>query len=121
MRLWFLGKGGSGDRDCPTLYATDRDSYLVQGWKTDNPETVEIPHLLLGFLEPDTFLDAVLTDTGRGTFILTGRPITDDETLRQLTLAADETAIEVPKRERTYYGATTPRRRGRRPVSRVPA
>ncbi len=121
MRLAFLGKGGSGDRDCPTLYATDRNSYLVQGWMTDAPGVIEIPHLLLGFLEPDTFIDTVLTDTGRGTFTLAGRPVTDDDTLKQLTLAVDETAIEVPKQERTYYGAATPRRLRGRSVSRMSA
>ncbi len=121
MQLSFLGKGGSGDRDCPTLYATDRNSYLVQGWTTDSPGIVEIPHLLLGFLEPDTFIGAVLTDTGRGTFTLAGPPVTDDDALKELTLAADETVIEVPKAERTYYGAATPRRLGRRPVSHMPA
>lgn len=54
-----------------------------------------------------------MTDTGRGTFTLSGRPITDAETLGQLTLAADETAIEVPKLERTFYGAAVDRRRSR--------
>lgn len=107
MRLQFLGKGGSGQGQCPTLYATDQDTYLVQGWETDTEGTVEIPHLLTGFAEPDTFIGATLTDTGRGTFRLTGRPINDTETLAQLELAEDETAIEVPKRERKFYGATT--------------
>ncbi|WP_067836077.1 hypothetical protein [Nocardia lijiangensis] len=105
MRLRFLGKGGSGDGDCPTLYATDQNSYLVQGWKTGQPETVEIPHLLLGFAEPDMYIGASMTDTGRGTFTLTGRPVTEPETVAQLALADDETAIEVPKLERTFYGA----------------
>ncbi|MGV9666917.1 hypothetical protein [Nocardia niigatensis] len=111
MRLTFLGKGGSGDRDCPTLYATDSDSFLVQGWKTDRPDTIEIPHLLPGFADPDTFIGATMTDTGRGTFTVSGRPITDAETLGQLTLAPDETAVEVPKLERTFYGADSPRTR----------
>ncbi|WP_431957403.1 hypothetical protein [Nocardia lijiangensis] len=108
MRLQFLGKGGSGQGQCPTLYATDH-GYLVQGWETDEAGTIEIPHLLLGFAEPDTFIGATLSDTGRGTFSLSGRPITDDETLSQLDLADDETAIEVPKRERKFFGATATR------------
>ncbi|GAA5067717.1 hypothetical protein [Nocardia callitridis] len=87
------------------MYATDKDTYLVQGWETDTVGTVEIPHLLTGFAEPDTFIGATLADTGRGTFNLTGRPINDAETLGQLELADDETAIEVPKRERKFYGA----------------
>ncbi|WP_431956025.1 hypothetical protein [Nocardia lijiangensis] len=105
MRLKFLGKGGSGDGDCPTLYATDQNSYLVQGWKTGQPEMVEIPHLLLGFAEPNTYIGAPMADTGRGTFTLAGRPVTEPESVAQLTLADDETAIEVPKLERTFYGA----------------
>lgn len=109
MSLRFLGKGGSTNNGCPSLYATDGGSYLVQGWMTDNPETVEIPHLLTGFAEEGTFIGATMADTGRGTFALTGRPITDAETLDQLALAADETAIEVPKRERTFYGAASSR------------
>lgn len=106
MRLTFLGKGGSTVNDCPALYATDHGSYLIQGWQTGQPGTIEIPHLILGFAESRTFVGAPLTDTGRGTFRITGRPITDAETLDQLHLADDETAIEVPKTERTFYGAT---------------
>ncbi|MEV0294854.1 hypothetical protein [Nocardia sp. NPDC050710] len=87
MRLKFLGKGGSEVTGCPTLYATDEGSYVAQGWVTGQRGTVEIPHLLLGFLEPDTFISATMTDTGRGTFLVSGRPITDDETLGQLASA----------------------------------
>lgn len=43
---------------------------------------------------------------GRGTFLLSGRPITDRETLDQMSMETYETAIEVPKAERAYYGAT---------------
>ncbi|WP_369023652.1 hypothetical protein [Nocardia cyriacigeorgica] len=111
MRLKFLGNGGSDSGGCPTLFATDSGTYAVQGWQTDKPETVEIPHLLLAFAEADTFVGATMTDTGRGTFTLTGRPITDPDTLAQMNLAADETAVEVPKLERTFYGALSARRR----------
>jgi hypothetical protein len=106
MNIRFLGKGGSDKTGCPSLYATDRDSYIVQGWQTTTPETVEIPHLLTGFAEEGTFIGAFLTDTGRGTFRLEGRPITDRVTLNKLILEPNETAIEVPKAERTYYGGT---------------
>jgi hypothetical protein len=105
MRLTFLGKGGSGGNDCPTLYASDQETYVIQGWATDQSGMVEIPHLLTGFAEPRTYIGTTLTDTGRGTFVLTGRPITEPETLMQLKLAEDETAIEVPKLGRTFYGA----------------
>ncbi|WP_109526759.1 MULTISPECIES: hypothetical protein [Nocardia] len=106
MRLQFLGKGGSNVGGCPSLYATDRQTYVVQGWVTDAPETVEIPHLLLGFAEPDTFIGATLTDTGRGTFRVTGTPVSDVEALARMALPDGETGIEVAKLERTSYGAT---------------
>jgi hypothetical protein len=31
MRLGFLG-ADTKDEGCPSLYATDRDTYVVQGW-----------------------------------------------------------------------------------------
>lgn len=105
MSLTFLGKGGSNKDGCPTLYATDQGSYAAVVWQTDDPEVFEIPHLLLGFVEPGYFIGAPLTDTGRGTFRLTGRPITDPDTLEQMTMETYETAIEVPRMERTYFGA----------------
>ncbi|MBB5914427.1 hypothetical protein BJY24_003294 [Nocardia transvalensis] len=107
MRLRFLGKGGSDVGECPSLYVTDMGTFLVQGWETGKSDTVEIPHLLPGFAEPDTFIGTTMTDTGRGTFTLTGRPVTDGETLGQLDLARGEAAIEVPMRERTFYGAVS--------------
>ncbi len=108
MSLRFLGKCGSTGGNCPTLLSYE-DGYLVQAWRTNAPGTVELPHLLLGFLEPDTFIGAPLADTGRGTFLLSGRPVTDPGTLAQLDIADDETVIAVPKAERTFYGATAAR------------
>jgi hypothetical protein len=37
MKIRFLGKE-TEHLDSPTLYATDRDTYLVQGWKVTAPE-----------------------------------------------------------------------------------
>ena len=65
MRLRFLGadtqRGG-----CPSLYATDRGTYVVQGWTMTDPEAladlrdvlegesfVEIPKELLRFAAND--------------------------------------------------------------------
>ncbi|WP_158852846.1 hypothetical protein [Saccharothrix deserti] len=63
MRLTFLGTT-SNSGSCPNLYATDRGTYVVQGWKVTDPEAlaalherglpdhetaVEIPAALLGF------------------------------------------------------------------------
>lgn len=65
MRLRFLGTD-SQIGQCPTLYATDRDTYVVQGWKVTDPEAladlrdvldgetfVEIPKALLRFAAND--------------------------------------------------------------------
>ncbi|MFF0489942.1 hypothetical protein ACFYTQ_13075 [Nocardia sp. NPDC004068] len=103
MKAAFLGRCGSTGGNCPSLLSHSVE-YLVQAWKTETPGTVELPHKLLGFLEPDTFIGALLTDTGRGTFLLTGRPVTDTETLAQLDIADDETVIAVPKFTREFYG-----------------
>lgn len=104
MRLHFLGKGGSGQDDCPAVYATDDGRYLLVGWRTDTPETVEIPHLLLGFVDSRTYIGAPLTDTGRGTFTVTGVPVTARETVSELKMEDYETAVLVPKLERAYFG-----------------
>lgn len=107
MRLTFLGRGGSDVGECPTLYRTDHGSYVIIGWKTGAAETVEIPHLLLGFAESNTFIGAQLTDTGRVRSNSCGRPITEADTLAQMSIQPHETAIEVPKAGRAFYGAPT--------------
>ncbi|WP_113701843.1 hypothetical protein [Nonomuraea lactucae] len=63
MKLRFLGST-SDDGQCPTLYETDRDTYVVQGDAVTDPEAlaelrnvlpgetcVEIPKELLRFAE----------------------------------------------------------------------
>lgn len=68
MQLTFLGSS-SVTGDCPSLYATDRDSYVVQGLKLDpdvlaslripDRETaVEIPAALLRYLPPEAVAGA---------------------------------------------------------------
>ncbi len=65
MRLRLLGTDSQVGQ-CPTLYATGRDSYVVQGWQVTDPEAlgdlrdvlegeafVEIPKSLLRFAEED--------------------------------------------------------------------
>ena len=62
MRLTFIGTNSSGG-NCPAVYATDRGTVVVQGWKVedrdaladlrdlaDNETAVEIPRELLPFL-----------------------------------------------------------------------
>lgn len=65
MRLTFLGTG-SDNGSCPTLYETDRGTYVVQGYKVTDPEAladlrdvlegedfVEIPRELIKFARPE--------------------------------------------------------------------
>jgi len=64
MKLRFLGKN-SQVGDCPTLYASDRDTYLVQGWKifanhllmrlplSEGETAVEVPTELFEHLKKD--------------------------------------------------------------------
>lgn len=64
MKLTFLGKD-STPNDSPTLYATDRDTYLVQGYAVTDPEAlaqmriphgetvVEVPKRLMKYLPPE--------------------------------------------------------------------
>ena len=63
MRLTFLGQE-SGKSGCPTLYATDRGTIVVQGWKVEDAETLaqmaipdhetvlEVPAALFRHLSP---------------------------------------------------------------------
>lgn len=60
MKLTFLGTTSNAGT-CPTLYITDRDTYVIQGWQVTDPEAlahmaipehetcVEVPQGLLGF------------------------------------------------------------------------
>ena len=66
MQLTFLGKSTQGGGS-PILYATDRDTYVVQGWTVPGHEaSVEIPMRLLEYLEANTTLAAVLHTTDHG-------------------------------------------------------
>jgi hypothetical protein len=104
MQLTFLGKATQGGGS-PTLFGTDRGTYVVQGWKVAAArDSVEIPHRLLAYLEPGTYLGALLTDTGRGSFTLTGRRVTDGTTLSQMDIPGHETCVEVPKEKEVWFG-----------------
>ncbi|MBT8223981.1 MAG: hypothetical protein HKP61_08420 [Dactylosporangium sp.] len=97
MQLTFLGKETQGGGS-PTLFATDRYTYVVQGWKVpDRTTSVEIPSGLLVYVEHGSELGAVLTDTGRDSFILSGAAVTDTETLAQMDIPGHETCVEVGK------------------------
>ena len=115
VRLRFLGKD-STPSNSPTLYASDNDSYIVQGWVVTDPavlakitvsdaETVvEVPARLLSFLA----LDGLQGDVTRvvppivqvlpsGNYILQGTRVEDGEALGQMVIPDHETCVEVPK------------------------
>jgi hypothetical protein len=72
MRLRLLGTDSRQDGS-PTLYATDRGTYVVQGWRVpDQVERVEIPYGLLQHLEIGTCLGTPLHDSGGGNFTSPG-------------------------------------------------
>ncbi|MBH0778885.1 hypothetical protein IT779_21635 [Nocardia sp. NEAU-351] len=87
--------GDSTEGQSPTLFRSDRHTYIVQGWSTDSPDTIEIPHRLIRYLQPGTCLGSLLHDTGHGTFLLAGEPVTDTEALEQIRLPGHESAVEV--------------------------
>jgi hypothetical protein len=97
MRLTFLGKSTQGGGS-PTLFATDRQTYVVQGWRVPgNDACVEIPKRLLNYLEADTVLDVALQDTGRDSYVLSGAAVVDQAALSQMDIPGHETCVEVGK------------------------
>jgi hypothetical protein len=112
VRLRFVGKDSPID-DSPTLYDTDRNTHLVQGWKVTDPDLlsrldlgphetcVEVTTRLMSYLSEseltnteDTELPLIIR-TGRDTYVIKGRRVTDAEALAQLNMPDHETAIEV--------------------------
>jgi hypothetical protein len=78
------------------LFATDRETYVVQGWRVPGQlYSVEIPMRLLAHLQPGTCLGVELRDTGRGSVILSGNPVTDADVLAQMDIPGHETCVEV--------------------------
>ncbi|MGW6941782.1 hypothetical protein ACWGF3_22675 [Streptomyces xanthophaeus] len=116
MKLRFLGKN-SNVGECPTLYATDRETYLVQGWRIyandllmqlDIPlghTAVEVPTELFEHLTKDGLAageirrieDPVMILTPNGTFIVQGQEVTDSKALAEMDIPDYETVVEVPK------------------------
>ncbi|WP_280362837.1 hypothetical protein [Nocardia wallacei] len=109
MKVRFIG-GESGGDGSPRLYVTETDPprYAVQGWLTGNPGTVEIPHKLLWFTESGTCISGV-RDTGRGSFLLSGEPLTDPEALAAMHIPAHESAVLVPIGQEVRPDAPTAR------------
>ena len=104
MQLTFLGKETQGGGS-PTLFATDRRTYVVQGWKvTGQANSVEVPVRLLAFLEPGTQLGTQPQDTGRGTVIVSGVPVTDMDALSQMDIPGHEGCVEITRAEESRAG-----------------
>lgn len=115
VRLRFLGKE-STPSNSPTLYASDNDSFIVQGWVVTDPavltdltvsdaETVvEVPPKLLDFLALDgldgdvvSVVPPIVRMLDGGNYIIQGTRVEDSEALSQMVIPDYETCVEVPK------------------------
>lgn len=115
MQLTFLGKSSEGG-ESPTLYATDRDSYIVQGYvvtddevlaKLDIPEdetVVEVYARLFAYLAHDGVSGTVTCCAPpivhvrtNGNYVIRGPRLANDETRRRMAVPDHEDAVELPK------------------------
>jgi hypothetical protein len=115
MKIRFLGKS-SEHGDSPTLYATNRATYLVQGWKVDDPEilvkldvpddesAVEIYARLMGHLVNDgmsgvvtCWVPPIVRVRENGNLIIQGKRVTDSEALAEMNIPGHEDVVEVDK------------------------
>lgn len=115
MRLAFLGKESVPDQS-PTLYATDRDSYVVQGWIVTDPQilatitvpddetVVEVPARLMAHLAKDglagevaNLIPPIVHVIQNGNYIVRGKRVTDQEALSQMNIPDHETCVEVSR------------------------
>lgn len=115
MLLTFLGKD-SQPKQSPTLFATDRDSYVVQGWIVTAPEIlamivlrddetiVEVPAALMAHLAKDglsggvvNLVPPIVHVTENGNYIIKGSRVTDPEALGQTNIPDHETCVEISR------------------------
>ncbi|MFD7939013.1 hypothetical protein ACFV4T_31575 [Streptomyces sp. NPDC059755] len=116
MKLRLLGTNSTGG-DCPTLYATDRESYIVQGWQLfanellmqldigEGETAVEVPTELFKHLRKDGLpaasvdrvQDPVMIMTEQGTCVVQGKAVTDAQALAEMSIPHYETCVEVAK------------------------
>lgn len=115
MEIRFLGKS-SEHGDSPTLYATDRSTYLVQGWKVAYPEilakldvledetVVEIYARLMNHLAKDgksgvvtRWISPIVHVRENGNLVIQGKRLTDSESLAQMKVPDHEDVVEVDK------------------------
>ncbi|PSK96590.1 hypothetical protein CLV63_111185 [Murinocardiopsis flavida] len=117
MRIRFLGKE-SKIGDSPTLYATDRDTYLVQGYRVVDPahlDGVEVAQGQTCVRIYDRLLDHLVADGIEGALrgreapivagvdvescIIRGAVVTDAAVRAELRLPEHEDVVEVPARD----------------------
>ncbi len=115
MHLTFLGKE-SRPNESPTLFATDQDSYVVQGYIITDPEIlariavsdeetiVEVPATLMTHLAKDglsgdvvNLIPPIVHITENGNYIIKGSRVTDPEALGQMTIPDHEICVEVSR------------------------
>jgi hypothetical protein len=115
MYLIFLGKESVPDQS-PTLYVTDRDTYVVQGWivadpraiatitVADDEEIVEVPAKLMVHLAKDgvagkvtNLVPPIAHVLDNGNYIIHGKKVTDPEALGQMNIPDHETCVEVAR------------------------
>jgi hypothetical protein len=117
VRLTFLGKESQPNQS-PTLYASDRDTYVVQGWVVSDPAilgrleigddqtVVEVPPGLMAYLAQDgldgrvgTVAPPIVHVTEGGHYIVQGQQVSDTAALGQMDIPDHETCVEVPRSE----------------------
>ncbi|MBT8228532.1 MAG: hypothetical protein HKP61_00895 [Dactylosporangium sp.] len=117
MRLTFLGKATTGGQS-PTLYATDQESYVVQGWIMSDGDlvsglglpagesVVEVPPRLMGYLANDglpgevtTIAPPVVYVNEKGNYLVRGREVREAEVLSQMDIPDHESCVEVPRED----------------------
>jgi hypothetical protein len=115
MEIQFLGKE-SEHGDSPTLYATDRATYLFQGWKVTEPEilaeinvpedevVVEVYARLINHLLKDgnsgvvtCCIPPIVHVRENGNLVIQGKRVTDSKVLSQMKIPSHEDAVEVDK------------------------
>jgi hypothetical protein len=115
MKIRFLGKE-SEHGDSPTLYATDRATYLVQGWKVTDPEVlaeinmpegetvVEVYARLMDHLAKDRksgvvrcWIPPIVHVRENGNLIIQGKQVADFEVLSQMKIPSHEDVVEVAR------------------------
>ncbi len=115
MRLTFLGKD-SQPNNSPTLYTTDRNTFVVQGWIVTDPEIlaaiavsddetiVEVPAKLMRYRANDglagevtNLVPPIVHVTADGNYIVKGQRVHDTEALGQMHIPDNESCVEVAR------------------------